>query len=130
MNARRAVEVDGEVADATRNRGARLAIAERVPSRVVGQIRVVERHVKQQIRIDRGVIAPLVDALPVRVKLLIEWIQHKAPGAQCNPDFTSGKSCTVDSSGRNVVATCKSDWNFDMSTAVPCTNGCNAGQCL
>ena len=69
--------------------------------------------------------------LPNRdVILLLEWIEHKAPGAQCNPELSSGKSCTVDSSGRNVVATCKADWNFDMTTALPCTNGCTSGQCL
>ncbi|HUS29414.1 MAG TPA: hypothetical protein VMZ53_12935 [Kofleriaceae bacterium] len=64
------------------------------------------------------------------VKLLIEWIEHDAPGAQCNPELNSGKSCTVDSSGRNVVANCSDDWNFDLSTAIPCTSGCAAGQCL
>lgn len=64
------------------------------------------------------------------VKLLIEYIEHKAPGAQCNPELNSGKSCTIDGSGRNVVATCNPDWNFDLSSAIPCTNGCTAGQCL
>ena len=70
--------------------------------------------------------------LPNRdVELLIEWIQHRAPGAQCNPDLGGGKSCTVDSSGRQVVANCKSDWNFDLTTAVPCGSGktCVAGMC-
>lgn len=68
--------------------------------------------------------------LPNRdVKLLIEWIQHGAPGAQCDPTETNGKVCTQDASGRNVVVTCTEDWNFDKSTAVPCANGCAAGAC-
>jgi hypothetical protein len=74
---------------------------------------------------------PLDAPLPNRdVKLLIEWIEAGAPGAQCNPDLDNGKSCTIDGSGRNVVATCDSDWNFDLSSAIPCSNGCAAGQCL
>jgi hypothetical protein len=74
---------------------------------------------------------PLDAPMPNRdVKLLIEWIEHKAPGAQCNPDADNGKSCTIDSSGRSVVATCNDDWNYDLSTAIPCTGGCAAGQCI
>ena len=73
---------------------------------------------------------PLDAPLPNRdVKLLIEWIEHKAPGAQCNPDQNNGKACTFDASHRYVVATCGADWNLDMSTAVPCTTGCVLGQC-
>lgn len=68
--------------------------------------------------------------LPNRdVKLLIEWIQRGAPGAQCDPGDGNGKVCTQDASGRDVVVTCTEDWNFDKSTAVPCTNGCADGAC-
>jgi len=73
---------------------------------------------------------PLDAPMPNRdVKLLIEWIEEGAPGAQCNPELDDGKSCTIDAAGRNVVADCTADWNLDMSTAVPCTNACIAGQC-
>jgi hypothetical protein len=69
--------------------------------------------------------------LPNRdVKLLIEWIEHKAPGAQCNPDQFNGKACTLDAAGRTVSATCTADWNIDFTTAIACVNGCGLGECL
>jgi hypothetical protein len=73
---------------------------------------------------------PYDQPLPNRdVKLLMEWIAHGAPGAQCDPSASGGKVCTQDASGRDVVVSCTADWNFDKSTAVPCTNGCLAGAC-
>jgi hypothetical protein len=80
----------------------------------------------------RGIGRMPFDApLPNRdVELLIEWIEHKAPGAQCDPSIDSAKSCTFDDSGRVVSVSCTADWNFDFSTAIPCTDGCALGQCL
>lgn len=75
---------------------------------------------------------PLDAPLPNRdVKLLVEWIQHSSPGAQCNPDSSNppGNACARDGSGRDVVVKCTADWNFDMSTAIPCANGCVNGVC-
>jgi len=81
--------------------------------------------------VDGNTRMPLDAPMPNRdVKLLIEWIEHKAPGAQCNPELDNGVACTIDASGRHVAVNCGADWNFDLSAVIPCSNDCVAGKCI
>lgn len=67
---------------------------------------------------------PLDAPLPNKdVYLLREWIQNKAPGAQCNPEIDSGLACD-----NKTVVRCTADWNFGERVQL-CTGECGQGVC-
>lgn len=58
------------------------------------------------------------------VYLLREWIEHAAPGAQCNPEATNGMACN-----NKVVVRCTAEWTFGDRVQL-CTGDCEQGKCL
>jgi hypothetical protein len=57
------------------------------------------------------------------IKLLEEWIQNEAPGAQCDPTRNMGMACD-----NLTVVRCTADWNFGERVMV-CPTSCGAGMC-
>ena len=57
------------------------------------------------------------------VLLLKEWISAQAPGAQCNPEATSGHACNA-----KEVVECNADWTFGARIQL-CSGDCIGGEC-
>lgn len=67
---------------------------------------------------------PLDAPMPNRdVQLLQEWISVGAPGAQCDPEASSGMACKD-----NEVVRCNADWTFGDRVML-CAGSCIQGAC-
>lgn len=57
------------------------------------------------------------------VYLIREWIQNKAPGAQCDPEMNGGMACDD-----KAVVRCTADWTFGDRVML-CSGACVQGGC-